>query len=95
MSIMTEISYFSVLVAWGGAVALGPLAMWLPSDVGLKDGVMYAILSPRIGGNEAALAVLFWRIWGSVLEITFGSIGVLTLGKSRRHLLSQKRNGPL
>lgn len=92
MSIMDHVSYFSVLVAWGGAVALGPLAMWLPSDIGLKDGVMYVILSSQMGGDEAALAVLFWRIWGSILEIVFGLIGILTLGESRAQLLSKKRN---
>lgn len=66
------ISFAPMLGAWGIAVSLGPVAMWLPGDIGLKDGVMYLIISPVVGGPMAAVVTLAWRLWVSLLEVLFG-----------------------
>lgn len=73
-----------------GAVSLsttiGPLAMWLPGDIGLKDGFLYLALSPWISSSFAALVTLTWRIWLSFLEIGMGLAGWLALQKQIRIL---------
>lgn len=75
-----NLSFPTVLDAWGLLVALDPLAMWLPGEIGVKDGLMYIFLSPIMGGPPAALLVLAWRAWISILEITFGVISGISLG---------------
>lgn len=66
------VPFVPILCAWGLAVALGPIAMWLPADIGLKDGVMYLVLSSLVGGPLAAVITLVWRLWVSLLEILLG-----------------------
>jgi|GEM_PF-1995512 len=82
-SISTDISVSmgGVLGAWGLAVALGPLAMWLPLDAGLKNGVMYVALVPFIDSSTAALFTLIWRMWVTLLELSFGLVSSISLSQ--------------
>jgi len=75
------VPFTSVLGAWGLAVAIGPIAMWLPGDIGLKDGFMYLALSPLISGPLAAIVTLAWRFWVTFLEILFGAASGIKLSK--------------
>ena len=79
------VSFVPVLGAWGLAVALGPIAMWLPGDIGLKDGAMYLVLSPLISGPVAAVVTLAWRLWVTLLEILFGLTCGITLSRLIMH----------
>lgn len=85
------VSYASVLGAWGVAVALGPIAMWLPSDIGIKDGFMYLVLDPLVGGPLAAVMTLAWRFWVSLLEIVFGVVCGVSLGNTIGQLRNEER----
>lgn len=76
------IPFVSVLGAWGLAVAIGPAVMWLPGDVGLKDGFMYLALSPVISGPLAAVATLAWRLSVTLMELLFGLICAVSLSRS-------------
>lgn len=75
------VPFASVLGAWGLAVAVGPIAMWLPGDIGLKDGFMYLVLSPLISGPLAAVVTLAWRFWVTLLEIFFGVASGIKLSR--------------
>jgi|YelNatPaOPRAMG01_1025707.scaffolds.fasta_scaffold42990_2 hypothetical protein len=70
-----------ILGSWGMAVAFGPIGMWLPADIGVKDGLLFLVLSPIITAPIAALVSISWRIWVSVLEIIFGFIAGIPLAK--------------
>jgi hypothetical protein len=74
-----RVPFVSVLGAWGLAVSLGPVAVWLPTDIGLKDGFMYLALSPFVGGPLAAVLTIAWRLWVSLLEILFGLGSAISL----------------
>lgn len=67
-----SVPYPLLLGTWGILVALGPLAVWLPGDLGIKDGLLYLVLSPITGASFAAILTLSWRIWVSIMEISFG-----------------------
>lgn len=75
------IPYHAVLGALSLAVVLGPLAVWLPGDIGLRDGFMYLALSPLSDGAFAGLITLAWRIWVSILELIAGGVAALALQK--------------
>ncbi len=82
IDVSMPIPFASVLGAWGLAVAVGPVAMWLPGDIGLKDGFMYVVLSPVISGPLAAVATLAWRLWVTLLELLFGLLSAVNLSRS-------------
>lgn len=82
IDVSMPIPFFSVLGAWGLAVAIGPIAMWLPGDIGLKDGFMYIALSTFISGPLAAVATLAWRLWVTLLELLFGLLSAVNLSRS-------------
>jgi hypothetical protein len=81
--VSTNLSFFFVLGAWGLLVAFGTIAVWIPGELGLKDGLMYLLISPFIGGPSAALLILAWRVWVSIMEIVFGIACGLNLGVFR------------
>ena len=66
--------YAIILAAFGLSVALGPIGMWLPADIGLREGILYVALTPFLTSSIAAVAVLLLRIWVTLLEIIFGAL---------------------
>ena len=75
--------YAMILAAFGLTVALGPIGMWLPADIGLREGVLYVALTPFLTAPIAAVAVLLLRIWVTLLEIVFGAVCLATLTHDR------------
>jgi hypothetical protein len=78
-----NISYILIFGAWGLVVALGPLAVWIPGEFGVKAGIVYVILSPLIGEPPAAIVTLLWRVWVSAMEISIGVLSGFSLGVNR------------
>ena len=65
-------SFTTILAAFSLYVALGPIFMWLPSDIGLRDGLAYLALDTLLSTPIAALTVLVWRALVTTLEIAVG-----------------------
>lgn len=82
------VPYTSILSAFSFSVSLAPLAVWLPGDIGLRDSIMYLAITPWITASMAALMTLAYRIWLSLLEISFG------LAASLAHQLLKKKVQP-
>jgi hypothetical protein len=76
------VPFTSVSGALSIAIALGPIAIWLPGDIGLKDGFLYLALSNSIGGSMAAVVTLAWRIWVTILELLLGGLTGIALNQS-------------
>ena len=74
-------SFAGLLGAYSLAIALGPLAMWLPGDIGLRDGFIYLALQGQAGGDLAALTTLGFRVMVSALEIGFGLVAAALLSR--------------
>ncbi len=77
------IPYSSILRAFSLSVALGPLSVWLPGDIGLRDGIMFLALKPYTSAAIAALITLIYRFWLSMLEITFGLVAGVAFKKGK------------
>jgi hypothetical protein len=96
----TPAQFSQVLGAYSLAIALGPVAMWLPGDIGLRDGFLYLALQSTAGGSIAALTALAFRLLVSALEIGFGLLAVanlsrqLDLGKINLFTGATRRSGP-
>jgi glycosyltransferase 2 family protein len=79
------VPFISMLGAISLSVAIGPFAVWLPGDIGLKDGFIYLALSPWTDSPFAALVTLVARLWLSLLEISLGlGFGVALARRLRR-----------
>ncbi|MBX3001310.1 MAG: flippase-like domain-containing protein, partial [Caldilineaceae bacterium] len=76
------ISFWTVFGGFGLAVALGPLSMWLPGDIGLRDGILYLALRPFLTDATAAVLVLVIRFWSTFVEIVFGGICALLFSRT-------------
>lgn len=87
------VPFSTILGALSMAMALGPIGMWLPGDIGLKDGFLYIALSTIIGGSLAAVVTLSWRIWGTLLELFLGGLSAIALGHDLQKLKSTYNTG--
>jgi hypothetical protein len=79
-----EVPFFAMLGAISLSVTIGPFAVWLPGDIGLKDGFIYLALSPWTSSPFAALVTLAARLWLSFLEITLGLVFGIALARRLR-----------
>lgn len=77
----STVPYGAVLGAFSMSMAIGPIAMWLPGDIGIKDGLMYLVLISWIPSSQAAVVVLAWRIWLSIMEIFIGLVAGISISK--------------
>ncbi len=78
------VPFTTIVGALSIAIAFGPISMWLPGDIGLKDGFLYLALSSILGGSLAAVIALSWRLWGTLLELIFGGIAGIALSRDFR-----------
>jgi hypothetical protein len=69
-----SVPYSAIIKAFSLSVALGPLSVWLPGDIGLRDGIMFLAMRPYTSASIGALITLIYRFWSSFLEITFGLV---------------------
>ncbi len=76
--------FVPLMAAFGLSIALGPLLVWLPADLGLKDGVVYLVLSQAISPPMAALLVLVWRITVTGIELLVGGAAGVSLSPWRK-----------
>jgi hypothetical protein len=76
-----QVPFSVILGPWGLAVGLGLAAMWLPTDIGFKDGFVYFAISQVANAPFAAVVALAWRFWVSILEIAFGLVSIAALGR--------------
>jgi glycosyltransferase 2 family protein len=54
--------------AFTTAYLLGYVALFAPAGIGIREGVLIALLQPSLGGAAAAVAVLA-RVWMTVVEL--------------------------
>jgi len=77
----SSVPYAAVMGAFSMSMMIGPIAMWLPGDIGIKDGFMYLVLIAWMSSAQAAVIVLAWRIWLSLIEILIGLVAGISLSR--------------
>lgn len=90
IEIPTPIPFTPILASFGLNFLLGPLAVWIPSDIGLRDGIMYFLIKNWTDPSLAALLTLSARVWISLTEIVIGLVSAFILNK-RINLVSMLR----
>lgn len=51
------------------AYAIGFLSLLTPSGLGVREGVLFVLLQPLIGGGDAVIVAVAMRVWEIVLEV--------------------------
>ncbi len=90
-SIFPELGYdnlFFVMGVGNLAGAMGMLAIFVPSGIGVREGIQLVMLSLIMPKEIALLITIFTRIWGGVIDILFYAI--TSFVKSHMGRLSKK-----
>lgn len=66
-----------LLAAFPIAYAVGYLSFITPSGLAVREGVLYLLLAPLLGGGTTTIAALAIRLWQVILEvIVAGGVGL-------------------
>jgi uncharacterized membrane protein YbhN (UPF0104 family) len=77
-----QVPYVALLGVWALTLAIAPFVIWIPASYLLGDGLLYLVLTLYAGDSMAALITLTWRLWAILLELGFGLISGISLGKT-------------
>jgi uncharacterized membrane protein YbhN (UPF0104 family) len=61
--------YFGVTGAFAGSVTIGFLAFFTPGGIGVREGLLVALLSPYFSAPVATLIALLSRLWVTLAEL--------------------------
>ena len=71
-----------LLAAFPIAYAVGYLSFITPSGLAVREGVLYLLLAPLLGGGPTTIADLAIRLWQVILEVVVaGGVGLWARGK--------------
>ena len=71
-----------LLAAFPIAYAVGYLSFLTPSGLAVREGVLYLLLAPLLGGGPTTIAALAIRLWQVILEVVVaGGVGLWARGK--------------
>ncbi len=71
-----------LLAAFPIAYAVGYLSFITPSGLAVREGVLYLLLAPLLGGGPTTIAALAIRLWQVILEVVVaGGVGLWARGK--------------
>lgn len=76
-----QIFLFSI-AAFPVAYAIGYLSFITPSGLAVREGALYLLLAPVLGGGPTTVAALAIRLWQVILEVAVA--GAVVVGASRR-----------
>ena len=82
---------FNILFSTGAYIAaynLGYIAFLSPGGLGIREGVMSALLTPLLGAPIAASIALISRVWITIIEAVITLLALLT------YKLKPKKDGP-
>ncbi len=66
-----------LLAAFPIAYAVGYLSFITPSGLAVREGVLYLLLAPLLGGGPTTVAALAIRLWQVILEVVVaGAVGL-------------------
>lgn len=72
-----------VVAAYPLAFAVGFLSLITPSGLGVREGMLIALLSPSVGSANAVVVAIGMRAWEVLLDAVAGAIAFARLGLTR------------
>ena len=67
-----------LLAGYPLAYAVGYLSFITPSGLAVREGILYVLLAPMLGGGIVTVAALAMRLWLMLLEIAAAAASLLT-----------------
>lgn len=64
-----RVDILPVASAFAAAYVLGYLAVFAPAGIGVREGVLTALLTPHLGLGPAAAVAIIQRVWTTVVEV--------------------------
>ncbi len=61
------------------AVTLGFVALFAPGGVGVREGILLALLTPSMGAGPAAVLTVAWRLLQTGMELLLALVGLAIL----------------
>ncbi len=86
-----EGSLVFLVVSFSAAYLMGYLAVFAPAGIGVREGVLIALLRPSLGGAAVGVAVLA-RVWMTLVELVpAGGFALWTIVRRGRPLEEDQR----
>ncbi len=76
VSFIPESALIPLVQCWALLVVTGSLLFWIPFDLGVTSGVLVIILSTMMPAPQALLILVIWRVWGMLVDLTWGAAGL-------------------
>lgn len=76
VSFIPESALILLIQCWALLIVTGSLLFWIPFDLGVTSSVMVIILSTMMPVPQALLIMVIWRVWGVLVDLTWGAAGL-------------------
>lgn len=75
-----ESALIPLIQGWALTITSGSLLFWLPESKGVTSGILAVILATMMPMPQAVVLLIAWRIWNSLNEVLWGTIGFALSG---------------
>src|SRR5262249_56678643 len=72
-----------LMAAYPVAFAIGFISLITPSGLAVREGAIFVLLSPIVGGAHALVFALGMRVWEIVLDAVVATVAMVTLAKTK------------
>ncbi len=71
-----------LVVSFAIATSIGYVAVFVPSGLGVREGSLYILLAPLLGGGAATVSALAMRLWTVLGEVILALLSALTMPRA-------------
>jgi uncharacterized membrane protein YbhN (UPF0104 family) len=71
------------MAAYPMAFAIGFVSLITPSGLAVREGALFVLLSPIVGGAQALVIALGMRVWEIVLDAAVATVAMLSLTREK------------
>jgi len=72
-----------LMAAYPMAFAIGFVSLITPSGLAVREGALFVLLSPIVGGAQALVIALGMRVWEIVLDAAVATVAMLSLTREK------------
>jgi glycosyltransferase 2 family protein len=73
----------ALMAAYPLAFAIGFVSLITPSGLAVREGALFVLLSPMVGGAQALVVALGMRVWEIVLDAAVATVAMLSLTRAK------------
>ena len=72
-----------LMAAYPMAFAIGFVSLITPSGLAVREGALFVLLSPIVGGAQALVVALGMRVWEIVLDAAVATVAMVSLTRAK------------